>query len=85
MNARKHTEFETAIIEHPNVIECYTAAGAADYLLQVLVADITGLDGLLRGDLARLPGVERVATTVCMKTIKPRSGIMACVKRPART
>lgn len=84
VNARKHAEFEAAVLQHPNVIECYTAAGAADYLLQILVADIAALDGLLRGDLAKLPGVERVATTVCLKTIKSRSGIMPCVKRPGR-
>jgi len=84
VNARKHAEFEAAVLQHPNILECYTAAGAADYLLQVLVADIAALDGLLRSELAKLPGVERVATTVCLKTIKPRSGIMPCVKRPGR-
>lgn len=81
VNARKHAEFEAAILAHPNVLECYTAAGAADYLLQVLVPDIAALDGLLRGELAKLPGVERVATTVCMKTIKPRGRIMGAVPR----
>lgn len=84
VNARRHAEFEAAILKHPNVLECYTAAGEADYLLQVLVTNIAALDRLLRGELAKLPGAERVATTVCLKTIKPRGGIMPCVPRATR-
>jgi Lrp/AsnC family leucine-responsive transcriptional regulator len=84
VSARRHAEFEAAIVLLPNVLECYTAAGQADYVLQVLAPDIAALDGLLRGELAKLPGVERVTTTVCLKTIKRRGGIMPCVRRGAR-
>jgi len=83
VNARKHAEFEAAILEHPNVLECYTTAGQADYVLHVLAANIGALDGLLRGELAKLPGAERIATTVCMKTIKARGSVMACAARAA--
>jgi hypothetical protein len=30
---------------------------------------------MLRGDLARLPGVRRIATTLCLKPVKRSSAI----------
>jgi Lrp/AsnC family leucine-responsive transcriptional regulator len=62
--------FERAVAEHPAIIECYTTAGEADYLLQVMTSDVERLDSLLREELCRLPGVQRSATTICLKRIK---------------
>ena len=72
--------FESAVKAHPAVLECYTTAGDADYLLHVLVPSASSLDALLRFELSRLPGVESVATTVALKTIKPRGFIMDCAR-----
>ena len=36
------------------------------------------LDALLRDDVSRMPGVERLSTTVGMKTIKRRGRITDC-------
>ena len=80
ISATRHAEFETAVLRHPAVLQCFTTAGQADYLMHVLVAGITELDGLLRTEIARLPGVQRLDTTVCMKTIKHRSSMMGCVR-----
>lgn len=76
-----HTEFERAVLRHPSVLECYTTAGQADYLLHVLVADVSTLDALLRTEIAQMPGVERISTTVGLKTIKRRAPIMPCLRR----
>jgi Lrp/AsnC family leucine-responsive transcriptional regulator len=76
-----HAEFERAVLRHPSVIECYTTAGQADYLLHVLVADVSTLDALLRTEIAQMPGVERISTTVGLKTIKRRAPIMPCLRR----
>ncbi len=67
--------FERAVGEHPAIIECYTTAGEADYLLQVMTRDVESLDGLLREELCRLPGVQRSATTICLKRIKDNGPI----------
>jgi Lrp/AsnC family leucine-responsive transcriptional regulator len=76
----KAGEFERAIVHHPSVLECYTTAGQGDYLLHILVPGIEALDTLLREEISRMPGVERLVTTVGMKTIKDRGLIMECAK-----
>ncbi len=65
-----HAEFEAAALAHPAILECFTTAGDGDYLLRVATGDVDRLDGLLREDLCRLPGVQRFSTTICLKTIK---------------
>ena len=72
--------FEAAVNEHPAVLECYTTAGDADYVLHVLVASASSLDALLRFELSRMPGVESISTTVALKTIKQRGFIMDCAR-----
>ncbi|MEE4350210.1 MAG: Lrp/AsnC family transcriptional regulator [Pacificimonas sp.] len=71
-----HTDFEKAALDHPAIVECFTTAGETDYLLRVMAVSISHLDDLLRQDLSKLPGVQRLASTVCLKTIK-RSGHLA--------
>ena len=78
LRAAQHAEFEAAVLRHPAVIECFTTAGQADYLLHVLVTGIGALDALLRDEISRLPGVERLATTVGMTTIKRRARLTDC-------
>lgn len=65
-----HAEFESAVMAHPAVVECHTTAGNADYMLKVFARSVDHLDELLRHDLSKLPGVHRLATVVCLKTIK---------------
>jgi Lrp/AsnC family leucine-responsive transcriptional regulator len=61
-------------------VRCFATAGDGDYLLQVLVSTIDDLDRLLRVEISRLPGVERIVTTVCVKTIKHRASIIDCMR-----
>jgi Lrp/AsnC family leucine-responsive transcriptional regulator len=77
VNFADHAAFEAAACAHPSVIACYTTAGEADYLLHVMARDVAHLDGLLRGQLRRLPGVERFNTTIGMKRIKRAGAVMA--------
>jgi Lrp/AsnC family leucine-responsive transcriptional regulator len=80
INAVRHAEFEAAAAAHPSVLQCFTTAGQADYLMHVLVAEIEQLDQLLRMEIRRMPGVQRLETTVCMKTIKPRAPLTGCLR-----
>lgn len=75
----KYGEFENAVLKHPAILQCFTTAGQADYIVHVLAAGISELDHLLRMQVARLPGVQRIETTVCLKTIKERAPLMGVV------
>lgn len=70
-----HTEFEAAVMAHPAVVECHTTAGDSDYMLKIFAKSVDHLDELLRHDLSKLPGVHRLATVVCLKTIKQQGRI----------
>jgi Lrp/AsnC family transcriptional regulator, leucine-responsive regulatory protein len=65
-----HAEFEEAAVAHPAIIECHTTAGDSDYLIRIFARSVEHLDDLLRHQLSKLPGVHRLSTTVCLKTIK---------------
>ena len=71
-----HIEFEAAVLAHPAVVECHTTAGESDYLLKIFARSADHLDELLRHNLSKLPGVQRLKTVVCLKTIK-RHGHLA--------
>jgi Lrp/AsnC family leucine-responsive transcriptional regulator len=80
LSSVQHAEFEAVVLKHPAVLQCFTTAGQADYLMHVLVTGIEELDGLLRMENSQMPGVQRIETTVCMKTIKRRSAITGCLR-----
>jgi Lrp/AsnC family leucine-responsive transcriptional regulator len=80
LSSVQHVEFEAAVLRHPAVLQCFTTAGQADYLMHVLVAGISELDSLLRMEISQLPGVQKIETTVCMKTIKHRTAITGCLR-----
>ncbi len=70
-----HAAFEEAVLAHPAIMECHTTAGDNDYLLRFYARSVEHLDDLLRHDLAKLPGVHRLSTKLCLKTIKARGSL----------
>lgn len=68
--------FERAVVECPDIMECYLMAGNADYLVRVIAADVADYERVHRNHLSRLPGVARLRSsfalrTVCHKTALP--------------
>jgi Lrp/AsnC family leucine-responsive transcriptional regulator len=78
LDSRRHGEFEAAVMRHRSVLECHATTGDGDYLLHVLVAGIAALDGFLRNEVSRMPGVQRLHTTVGTKVIKSGASILDC-------
>ena len=62
--------FETAIADYAQVMECYLMTGDADYLLRVLVPDVTALQQFIVGGLARIPGVSNIRSSFALKQVK---------------
>jgi len=68
--------FERAVIQCPDIMECYLMAGDADYVVRVIATDVADYERIHRTYLSRLPGVARLRSsfalrTVCHKTALP--------------
>ncbi|WP_395244160.1 Lrp/AsnC family transcriptional regulator [Agromyces sp. MMS24-K17] len=61
--------FDAAVAEIPEVIQALRLFGNPDYLLRVAVRDLPAYQRLWDEKLAALPGVQRVESTLVMKTI----------------
>jgi DNA-binding Lrp family transcriptional regulator len=49
-------------------------AGRFDYLLHVAVRDLEHLGALIKGEIATIPGVDKVETMLVYSEVKPDSG-----------
>ena len=63
-------EFEAAVSSYPEVIECYSATGDADYVLKIVMADIAAYDAFLQSKLLKLSAIATVRTMVVLREIK---------------
>ncbi|SDK86561.1 DNA-binding transcriptional regulator, Lrp family [Nocardioides sp. YR527] len=61
--------FESAVRELPNVLEAQRLFGDPDYLLRVMTRDLPAFQQLYDDHLATLPGVQRLTSTLVMKTV----------------
>lgn len=62
--------FNAAVLELPNVIECYSVTGDFDYVIKVVARDLKSLSQFLMDTLMRLPGVNGVRSSVCLDEVK---------------
>ncbi|MFE0192184.1 Lrp/AsnC family transcriptional regulator [Streptomyces sp. NPDC059008] len=63
------TAFEEAVTAIPHVIQAQRLFGEPDYLLRVATADLPAFQQLYDQQLARLPGVQRLTSTLVMKNV----------------
>ena len=62
-------EFEAAVKQLPEVMECYLMSGTSDYILRVIVADARDYERIHSNHLTRLPGVDRVHSSFALRTV----------------
>ncbi|MDV8002826.1 Lrp/AsnC family transcriptional regulator [Rhodococcus sp. IEGM 1408] len=67
--------FETAVADLPNVISAQRLFGDPDYLLRVVARDLTAFQEIYDGHLAALPGVEKLRSTLVMKSVVDDRGV----------
>ncbi|GAA3482672.1 Lrp/AsnC family transcriptional regulator [Streptomyces yanii] len=63
------TAFEEAVAAVPHVVQAQRLFGEPDYLLRVATADLGAFQELYDQQLARLPGVQRLTSTLVMKNV----------------
>ncbi|WP_282692346.1 Lrp/AsnC family transcriptional regulator [Streptomyces sp. CC208A] len=63
------TAFEEAVAAVPHVLQAQRLFGEPDYLLRVATTDLAAFQQLYDQRLARLPGVQRLTSTLVMKNV----------------
>jgi DNA-binding Lrp family transcriptional regulator len=61
--------FEHAIADVPNVLQAQRLFGEPDYLLRVISRDLPDFQQLYDERIATLPGVQRLTSTLVMKSV----------------
>ena len=69
-----HT-FEDRVCQFPEVVECYTVTGSADYFLKIITRDMKHYDQFLRRQLLQLPQVRDVNSNVAVTQVKYTTGL----------
>jgi Lrp/AsnC family leucine-responsive transcriptional regulator len=63
-------QIERALADVPEVVAAHIVSGPADFLLEVVVADLDHYERLLIGRLLTLPNVSDVRSNFALRTIK---------------
>ncbi|MGW9170811.1 Lrp/AsnC family transcriptional regulator [Streptomyces decoyicus] len=63
------TTLEEAVTAIPHVIQAQRLFGEPDYLLRVATTDLAAYQQLYDQQLAKLPGVQRLTSTLVMKNV----------------
>ena len=66
---RHLAEFEAAVADFPEVMECYLMTGESDYQLRVLVSSLGAFEDFLRHRLTRVKGVANVTTSFALRPV----------------
>jgi len=67
---RSLNEFEEAISQCPEVVECYTMSGEMDFLLRIVARDIEAYERFLRETLLQMPSVQEVHWHIALSRVK---------------
>jgi Lrp/AsnC family leucine-responsive transcriptional regulator len=62
--------FEEAILQRPEVLECFATTGQADFILRVVTEDIGTLDRFMEDFLFGLPQIAQVQSNIALRELK---------------
>ena len=69
-----HT-FEQAIADFDEVLDCYSVAGEADYVLQIVAPDLQSLSDKVFRRLTRIEGVANIRSNIVLARIKSSTAL----------
>jgi Lrp/AsnC family transcriptional regulator len=62
--------FEQAARERPEIIECFSMTGDADFLLRIVSRDVTAYETFVKKILLHMPGVSSMNSSLALKCVK---------------
>ena len=63
-------EFEREIVNHDEVVECYTMTGIWDYMLKIITRDIRHYEAFVRNTLTTSPSIRELHSHMAVTEIK---------------
>lgn len=63
-------QFRKAIAAIPEVLECYNISGEHDFMLKIVVRDIRAYETLIREQLSKIKGVEKISSSFVLAVPK---------------
>ncbi|WP_316861618.1 Lrp/AsnC family transcriptional regulator [uncultured Cohaesibacter sp.] len=73
-NEVESEEFANQVKRLESVVACYSLAGDADFLLQVVACDLDDYADFAMNEIRRLPRIKEMHSTMVLKEIKPFEG-----------
>jgi len=67
--------FEAAVVDRPEVLECFAMTGDADYLLRVMVPDAAAFERFLQDAVFTRPVVQHVRSNFALRQVKYETAI----------
>lgn len=61
--------FEESIKKISRVQNCFVLAGRYDYLLRVVTKDLSAYEQLIKGDLAAIPNIKNIESTIVLNEL----------------
>jgi Lrp/AsnC family leucine-responsive transcriptional regulator len=62
--------FEAAIMEFPEVVDCWLMTGTRDYLLRIVTTGLPHYEKFLTSTLTRIPGVASIESSLSLRRVK---------------
>ncbi len=69
--------FEARMLSFENVMECYLMTGDSDYLVRLVVPDMESLQRFITKELATIPGVASIRSSIALKQVKSKTALPA--------
>ncbi len=75
--------FSSVVSGLPEVLECHFLTGEHDYLLKIVARDYRHLEHILADELASIPGVDRLLTSIVLNELKRTTALPLVPRREA--
>jgi DNA-binding Lrp family transcriptional regulator len=62
--------FEREVARLPQVLECFSVTGEADYIVRIVTPDLASFADFMSSHLLRLPGVTNVKSNITLQKVK---------------
>lgn len=67
--------FRRVVLKLPQVVSCHAISGEADFLLEIVIADLNQYSEFVLKRLRRIPGIKDLQSSFALETVKPSSSV----------